>query len=1059
MFLKRVFLFAALAWAWAGSAAADYVFVFYDEGTTAGVYDADTLELVASPEVGAGARQAVGVPDASDPTRLVNIYIVSSNAVRVLEPEPPFETIRARTLNSAVNAGEQPAVLTPDARRLLVPSGNSLVIFNAQNRASLSTQSFDYGRDDMDRDRVITSIAAAPSGEFAWLSLAHSKAFHAVRIDSDRPRQLRSSDVLEEVPAAIAAAPNGAGIYAVSSAGLHNVDPSSNEIRGMLEIDTRRVRDFDADSAFIDFHGGEPLNRLILTHGNTISMPTIATFTLEYGASAPFAADKILAPTQDRLYLLNRADKQIFEHVIGEEDFTMLQDPRTRAALRPSAVDMEFDLAAQNLFVLDEDELLRFSAATDEIRAAVDLPRAPAGFSVLSAAGGAPDAIAVYGGDNQEADSSGSIPWPAAVRVTDANGVPVFGAEVDFSSPTANTGFDPPSAVTNRFGVALTEISASTDRAFSVRAQTAGSKTATFSFNDGPVGKGALTVLSGDLQAAAAGAEEPSPLPRGIRLRIVGAGARIPNSRFDITSSRSSVKCPSDVDSSTGGILFFSCETGVVPPRESSNVARIDVRDDAGRGLAEPLDISVVPEEDANDLLPGLTRIPQDMIRGAAGQTLENAVELRLDLPRGVPRLRVGAEFDVDDDDITPIPRIAGPADRDGFIRADLKLGCRLGSGSFTATLSVPDLPEATFNYEIVRGPMHALVPLRGNHQSGLPGERLPLALVARIADSCGNPFDNVPVTWQVTPPDAATLESQRPASNDRGQISTLVHLGSRPGRFSVTASASGAAGVVGVTFSLTVIDPTPPGVSAAFVNGASFAPGWTPGSLGSIFSAGLLSGIEGVVVASANAAPPAVWPTSLRNIRVLVNGEPAPIFSMAVSGNGREQINIQVPFSTPAPAAAVAVAVENNGSPISFTGPQTFAVQPGIFEYTPTGTTERFAAALHTDYSLAGTANPARPGEIIQLYFTGGGPTDPAVPTNAAASSPTTTMHPASVTIDGAAQATSGDYLGSFYAPGLVSVYQVNFRVGEDTADGDREIRIEQNGVPSRTSKLPVRR
>ena len=531
----------------------------------------------------------------------------------------------------------------------------------------------------------------------------------------------------------------------------------------------------------------------------------------------------------------------------------------------------------------------------------------------------------------------------------------------------------------------------------------------------------------------------------------------IPSSQFTIETNNAYVDCPSERNSGADGIVSFQCSAGDITFIGFRHETRIDVRDASGRSLAQRLTVGVVNDDDRETLMPAsgdIERTTQGTIRGAAGETIKNAVELRLQLPNREPiRPAIAVEFDLRDDDITPIPRIA-PSDSRGLIRADLKLGCRLGAGRFTTTLSVPELLPNEFDYEIVRGPMHSIAQSQGNHQSGAPGELLPRALLAVIADSCGNPFESTPVTWAVEPEDAATLENQRLVSNRRGQVSTSVRLGSRPGRFSVILSADSGDGVISTTFSLTVAGPEPPpGVSAAFVNGASFMPGWTPGSVGSIFGAGLLSGIEGVV-----AAEGLPFPTDLRSIRVLVSGEPAPVFSVSNAG-GQEQINIQVPFSTPAPAESVAVVVENSGSSIPFTGPQTFVAHPGIFEYALPGADGRFAAALHADYSLAGTENPARPGEIIQLYFTGGGPIDPAVPTNAAPSSLAETAHPVTVTLDGAAQATSGDFLGSFYAPGLAAVYQVNFRVGDDTPDGNRQIRIEQNGVQSQTSLLPVRR
>ena len=1071
MFPSRIFLFAVLAWAGSVSAAADYVFVFYEEGVTAEVYDADTLELAATPEVGADARQAIGVPDASDPTRFVKLYVVNDNAVRVLEPEHPFATIGSRTLPRAVNPGERPAMLTPDARWLLVPAGNILFVFDAQHPTDLRPRPIEYDQDEDDQDeddqdeddqdedgqdedgqdRNISSVTVEPNGDHAHVAIAGSTDVHSVRLQGDSPRRLAGPIVLKEAPDAVTIAPNGAGLYAASRTTLYDVDFDTGDVRGELRLD------FDEElPRFFAPHGGTPLNRLILTYGNKIFMPTLATFTSEYGAFPRFDVDKILAPTQDRLFLLNRAEKQIFTHSIGERDFDALRDPRTQTALRPYAIDMAFDIGTRNLFILGEEDLLRFSADAGSFGTAVPLPNVPARFSILSTAGATPDAVEVYGGNRQEADSAGTLKRPLAVRVSDANGLPVFGAEVTFSSSDPNIGFTDLAVATNRFGIAETTVSVPTSETFSIRAQTANDREAVFEFNDGPVGKGALTVLSGDFQAGL----EDNSLPRAIWVQVAGAGVAIPDAKLTITKSGDddSLVCPPTTNTGAGGTAAFRCTAGEPLFSGFPSTTLIEVADDHGRSLATPITIHTIRDDDSETLLPAPgnpIKVTEGTIRGIAGETLENAVELRVRLRNGrAPRTAIAVEFDVEDDDIVPVPHIA-PADSDGFIRADLKLGCRPGRGVFTASLSIPNLPGAEFDYEIVRGPMNAIDILQGDHQMGLLGERLSLALLARIVDSCDNPFENIPVTWEVVPPDAATLESQSLKSNRDGQISSLVRMGSRPGDFSVTVSTAGADGV-STTFRLSAFGRPPPMVSArGFVNGASFDPGWTPGSLGTIFGTNLMQGVDGVVVA--DAAP---FPTRLRNVSVTVNGEAAPILSLA-NVNGREQINLQVPFDTPAPADDVVVTIENNGVSASFSEERIHVVQPGIFEYSLLDLPEdRFAAALHADYSLVQPTNPARPGEIISLFFTGGGPLDPPVATNAPGPAPlATTVHPASVTLGGVPQATSGEFLGSFYAPALYTVYQVNFRVGEDTPEGNLEIRIAQSGIRSQGSLLPVRR
>jgi uncharacterized protein (TIGR03437 family) len=88
-------------------------------------------------------------------------------------------------------------------------------------------------------------------------------------------------------------------------------------------------------------------------------------------------------------------------------------------------------------------------------------------------------------------------------------------------------------------------------------------------------------------------------------------------------------------------------------------------------------------------------------------------------------------------------------------------------------------------------------------------------------------------------------------------------------------------------------------------------------------------------------------------------------------------------------------------------------------------------------------------------LFFTAGGPLNPAVPTNQPG--PTNplafTQIPVIVKVGGVEQ----QAIASVYAPGLITAYQVNFTLGSNTTAGDRPLQLEMEGVASKTVTLPV--
>jgi uncharacterized protein (TIGR03437 family) len=110
-------------------------------------------------------------------------------------------------------------------------------------------------------------------------------------------------------------------------------------------------------------------------------------------------------------------------------------------------------------------------------------------------------------------------------------------------------------------------------------------------------------------------------------------------------------------------------------------------------------------------------------------------------------------------------------------------------------------------------------------------------------------------------------------------------------------------------------------------------------------------------------------YPTSLAGVRVLVNGEPAPLLYVQAS-----QINAIVPYAA-RPGTSAKIAVEYEGHFVVLEN----SVIPAAYELFTMDTSGRGqAAALNQDGSLNSAANPAAPGSIVVLYGTGAGATTP---------------------------------------------------------------------------------
>jgi len=372
----------------------------------------------------------------------------------------------------------------------------------------------------------------------------------------------------------------------------------------------------------------------------------------------------------------------------------------------------------------------------------------------------------------------------------------------------------------------------------------------------------------------------------------------------------------------------------------------------------------------------------------------------------------------------------------DGSARASAIARLRDHGGPFTVTVNSDDI-VATFNLETLLEPTQ-FRKRAGDGQTTGENQFTATPLITEVFGNNGFGVGGVPVNFTVTQGEA-TLTTPNTQTDAVGLAFSRLRIGATGGPVVVEARS------IDKVESFFINGGGGPSVTVeGFVDGASFKPGLIPGSLASIFGVNIVES-EGIFFA--NAVP---FPTLLEGVSVSINGTPAPIVSMA-NVNGQEQINVQVPFGTAVGNAQVAI--NNNGASASFEGIPIVQKKPSIFEFNVGA--QRIAAALHADFRPVTPSDPALPGEVILLFLTGLGPTTPSVATNAPGpSSPLALVNgDVVVGIDNAGM----ENFGAFYAPGLITAYQINFRVGLDVAAGLRDLNVVCDGVGSLAVKIPI--
>jgi uncharacterized protein (TIGR03437 family) len=193
------------------------------------------------------------------------------------------------------------------------------------------------------------------------------------------------------------------------------------------------------------------------------------------------------------------------------------------------------------------------------------------------------------------------------------------------------------------------------------------------------------------------------------------------------------------------------------------------------------------------------------------------------------------------------------------------------------------------------------------------------------------------------------------------------------------------------------------------------------------------------------------VLPTSLDGVSVTVNGKPA-----AISFISPGQINAQAPDDASTGMVAVVVKNAAGESAPAMVNLQQFS--PACFQFD-----SKNVAAVAPDGTFLGptgllgssvATRPARPGEMILLFGTGFGPTNPAVSAGKAFSGAANLANNVRIMIGGV-QANV-----AFAGLSGAGLYQFNVTVPATVADGDQAVTASVGGVDSQAgSTLSVRR
>ena len=413
---------------------------------------------------------------------------------------------------------------------------------------------------------------------------------------------------------------------------------------------------------------------------------------------------------------------------------------------------------------------------------------------------------------------------------------------------------------------------------------------------------------------------------------------------------------------------------------------------------------------------------------GNPGTTLPTSFVIQVVDSSGNPLPQIGLTWTVLSGSIS-LSQVSSATDTSGKASAQGTLGNTPGQAQVQVTAGTgSNQASATFTVTInaPAAGIAAITVVSGNSQSTTENNPFSSPLVVQVTDTNGMGVANASVTFAVTS-GTATVTTPNAMTDTSGNASTTVTAGATSGTVVVTATIS----TFSATFNLLILAPTPPGpTNVVFLNGASLQPGAAAGDIVTIQGTDLAPGVNGVVLGNNIVGP---LPTTLAGVTVTFDGTAAPIFSVS-NVNGVEQVTVQVPYEVSGLSTASVVINTPGGG----TGTFTVNLQPyspGIFTTNVFGLQNQ-AVAIRPDGSYVSPANPARRGEVVILFVTGAGQTDPPTGTNEAGIPNQNATARFAVGFNNA----GAPYISSQTVVGLIGVYAVTLVVPTDTAAGPNQ-------------------
>ena len=695
------------------------------------------------------------------------------------------------------------AAISPDGRRLLVTAGPLRIIDTTSDQVISTPLTGSLALD----------VAVDNSSSYALVLSATPKRLYKVNLNSNTV--VATLDVQGE-PTGVSASPNGL-FYVSSRNEILVVDGETMTVVANIILNGQPMKIyFSPDGSY-----GVATNDLLPTGVSVwvfdLTANSIARSlpVLQAGGGPVKFRPRVHVINNERALLTSNVSPVIYDIELNGSGVTTMLVKGIGSPTNVKAIATSGEVpAAKFLYYLTDKDVLRVDLSNNQLSGTpYNLPAPGQSLEYAAPASMATPADAIMYNNLQSIPDGGAFK-PIILKVTDANGLPVFGAAVTFQS-LAGVTFENASETTNKDGLAQAlVIPGEVVGQIPVTVTVGGVLTRRFDLNVGAGGGGGITgglaIVSGNGQLV----NREFGFVKPFVVRLTNADG---NPIADSTVSWSLVE-------GEGGLVTGQSTTDadglaqnffiVTPLRTSRSYVTNIVRAASGENSIDFVITSFPTVDFANRPLPK----PNDTVRkpsfanraleGKVGEILKEAIDViivagsGINQGDGIPNVAIELQ-NAKSPDEGPTATCAGGgvvlSDEKGVATCDVVLGGKVGTSTFNIVVGGQYNTHGPILLTVTKGDAAIIQKLTGDNQEGKQGTLLPRQLSIIVTDAAGNPLAGQPVLWEVTPAGAATLSNAGAITNALGRASASVTLGNTPGPLTVRVSS----GLAAASFSL----------------------------------------------------------------------------------------------------------------------------------------------------------------------------------------------------------------------------------------------------------------